>query len=284
MYFNNDNPSDGFVRALCRFSFFARRRPLFLLDMISKNDIKFVHSLELKKKRREEKAFVAEGPKLVGELIGTFRLRAVYALQQWIEANEASLNGVTVKDATQDELRKISFLETPQEVVAVFEQPDYDVDARKTIAENLCIALDGVQNPGNLGTIVRLADWFGISDVFCSADTADIFNPKTVQATMGGMARVRVHYTSLPELVDSLDNDVPVYGTLLDGSNIYTQDLQQRGLIVMGNEGKGLSEEMRKRVSHKLYIPNYPEGSECAESLNVAIATAVVCAEFRRRG
>jgi len=252
--------------------------------MISKNDIKFVHSLELKKKRREENAFVAEGPKLVGELIGTFRLRAVYALQQWIEANEASLNGVTVKDATQDELRKISFLETPQEVVAVFEQPDYDVDARKTIAENLCIALDGVQNPGNLGTIVRLADWFGISDVFCSADTADIFNPKTVQATMGGMARVRVHYTSLPELVDSLGNDVPVYGTLLDGGNIYTQDLQQRGLIVMGNEGKGLSEEMRKRVSHKLYIPNYPEGSECAESLNVAIATAVVCAEFRRRG
>ncbi|MBP5220197.1 MAG: RNA methyltransferase, partial [Bacteroidaceae bacterium] len=161
--------------------------------MISKNDIKFVHSLELKKKRREENAFVAEGPKLVGELIGTFRLRTVYALSQWIEANEASLNGVTVKDATQDELRKISFLETPQEVVAVFEQPDYDVDARKTIAENLCIALDGVQNPGNLGTIVRLADWFGISDVFCSVDTADIFNPKTVQATMGGMARVRVH-------------------------------------------------------------------------------------------
>lgn len=283
MYFNNDNPSDGFVRALCIFSFCAATTVIFL-NMISKNDIKFVHSLELKKKRREEKAFVAEGPKLVGELIGTFRLRAVYALQQWIEANEASLNGVTVKDATQDELRKISFLETPQEVVAVFEQPDYDVDARKTIAENLCIALDGVQNPGNLGTIVRLADWFGISDVFCSADTADIFNPKTVQATMGGMARVRVHYTSLPELVDSLDNDVPVYGTLLDGGNIYTQDLLQRGLIVMGNEGKGLSEEMRKRVSHKLYIPNYPEGSECAESLNVAIATAVVCAEFRRRG
>ncbi len=263
---------------------FLRGGDRYFLNMISKNDIKFVHSLELKKKRREENAFVAEGPKLVGELIGTFRLRAVYALQQWIEANEASLNGVTVKDATQDELRKISFLETPQEVVAVFEQPDYDVDARKTIAENLCIALDGVQNPGNLGTIVRLADWFGISDVFCSVDTADIFNPKTVQATMGGMARVRVHYTSLPELVDSLDKDVPVYGTLLDGGNIYTQDLQQRGLIVMGNEGKGLSEEMRKRVSHKLYIPNYPEGSECAESLNVAIATAVVCAEFRRRG
>ena len=148
---------------------------------------------------------------------------------------------------------------------------------------NLCLALDDVQNPGNLGTIIRLADWFGIEDVFCSLKTADVYNPKTVQATMGAMARVRVHYVDLFSLIDALPKDVPVYGTFLDGKYIYETELKQNGLIVMGNEGNGISDGVASLVTDRLYIPNFPPGRNTSESLNVAIATAVVCSEFRRR-
>ncbi|EKC70747.1 tRNA/rRNA methyltransferase, partial [human gut metagenome] len=141
---------------------------------------------------------------------------------------------------------------------------------------------DGVQDPGNLGTIIRIADWFGITHIYCSQDTADVYNPKVVQATMGSIARVKVEYGDLLGLVESLPADVPVYGTLLDGDNIYQQKLENRGLIVMGNEGKGISPALAKKVNHKLLIPNFPEGRATADSLNVAIATAITCSEFRR--
>lgn len=143
--------------------------------------------------------------------------------------------------------------------------------------------LDGVQDPGNLGTIIRIADWFGIENVICSADTADAYNPKVVQATMGSIARVNVTYMNLSVLFDSLPKDFPIYGTLLEGDNIYNQKLTEVGLIVMGNEGKGISPAIRNLVNRALRIPNYPEGRATADSLNVAIATAIVCAEFRRR-
>lgn len=143
--------------------------------------------------------------------------------------------------------------------------------------------LDGVQDPGNLGTIIRIADWFGIENVICSADTADAYNPKVVQATMGSIARVKVTYMNLSVLFDSLSKDFPIYGTLLEGDNIYNQELTEVGLIVMGNEGKGISPAIRNLVNRALRIPNYPEGRATADSLNVAIATAIVCAEFRRR-
>ena len=135
---------------------------------------------------------------------------------------------------------------------------------------------------GNLGTIIRIADWFGIEDIICSKDTVDVYNPKVVQATMGSIARVRVVYTSLPHLVDSLPKDHPVFGTLLDGENIYTKDLPQHGIIVMGNEGNGISAEMRSRISQKLLIPTFATTADKADSLNVAVATAIVCSEFRR--
>ena len=145
------------------------------------------------------------------------------------------------------------------------------------------MALDGVQDPGNVGTIIRIADWFGIDTIYCSPDTADVYNPKVVQATMGSLAHVRIIYTDLIELLK--DIDVPVYGTLLDGENIYQQQLDSRqGIIVMGNEGNGISSEVRKLITHKLLIPNFHEEQETAESLNVAIATAITCSEFRRRG
>ncbi|MDE5948480.1 MAG: RNA methyltransferase, partial [Prevotella sp.] len=136
--------------------------------------------------------------------------------------------------------------------------------------------------PGNLGTIIRIADWFGIRDIFCSMDTADLYNPKVVQATMGSIARVNVVYTDLAEFLDSLDDSVPVYGTLLDGSDIYSQPLSSNGLIVMGNEGNGISPDIRRRVTRRLLIPSFSE-ADTAESLNVAIATAITCSEFCRR-
>jgi TrmH family RNA methyltransferase len=191
---------------------------------------------------------------------------------------------VEVDEVTDEELRKLSFQETPQQVLAVFRQPTYAVDVNEVAKRELCLVLDDVQNPGNLGTIVRLADWFGIEHIFCSRGCADIYNPKTVQATMGGIARVKTHYVNLPEMLSRLDKDIPIYGTFLDGENMYQEPLDPRGLIVMGNEGKGVSAAVEAFVTERLYIPNYPAGRETSESLNVAIATAIVCAEFRRRG
>jgi TrmH family RNA methyltransferase len=142
--------------------------------------------------------------------------------------------------------------------------------------------LDGIQDPGNLGTIIRIADWFGIDTIYCSEDTADAYNPKVVQATMGSIARVKIVYTNLLTLFDSLPPSYPVYGTLLDGDDIYQQPLSHEGIIVMGNEGNGISEAIRQRVNRRLLIPCFREG-DTAESLNVAIATAITCSEFKRR-
>jgi TrmH family RNA methyltransferase len=148
--------------------------------------------------------------------------------------------------------------------------------------QNLCIALDGVQDPGNLRTIIRIADWFGIDTIICSLTTADAYAPKVVQATMGSIARVKVIYTDLVEYLKGLDKDIPIYGTLLDGENIYSKQLTPNGIIVMGNEGNGISPAVRELVNSHLLIPSYPPDRPSAESLNVAIATAITVAEFRR--
>ena len=255
--------------------------------MVSKNRIKYVRSLQMKKHRKAEGVFVAEGHKLVGDLLDVFECTYLAATAEWLSAHAKWVQtqqsrGVEVDEVTDEELRRVSLLETPQQVLAVFRQPIYTVDVQKAVKENLCLMLDDVQNPGNLGTIVRLADWFGIEHIFCSKGCTDIYNPKTVQATMGGMARVKVHYVDLPETLALLDASTPVYGTFLDGENIYQKALENRGVIVMGNEGKGVSPSVEAFVTERLYIPNYPIGRPTSESLNVAIATAIVCAEFRR--
>ncbi|RGM46849.1 MULTISPECIES: RNA methyltransferase [Bacteroides] len=247
---------------------------------LSKNRIKYIRSLELKKNRKAEKVFLAEGPKLVGDLLGHFNCRFLVATAEWISAHR-ELPIEEVNEVSEEELSRVSFLKTPQQVLGVFEQPDEIFDV-SVINHSLCLALDDVQDPGNLGTIIRLADWFGIEHIFCSLNTVDVYNPKTIQATMGGIARVKLYYTSLPGLISSL-KDTPVYGTFLDGENIYSQPLSAHGLIVMGNEGNGISKEIKRLINRKLYIPNYPSNRETSESLNVAIATAVVCAEFRRQ-
>ena len=206
---------------------------------------------------------MAEGPKVVGDL------------------QAAGFRPVAIYDEMED-VRRISQLQHPQGVVGVFEIPAGPRDGAGIDSSELTLVLDGVQDPGNLGTIIRIADWFGITHIYCSQDTADVYNPKVVQATMGSIARVKVEYGDLLGLVESLPADVPVYGTLLDGDNIYQQKLENRGLIVMGNEGKGISPALAKKVNHKLLIPNFPEGRATADSLNVAIATAITCSEFRR--
>ena len=248
--------------------------------MLSKNKIKYIRSLEVKKNRKEEHAFVAEGHKLVGDLLGHFSCRLLVATRSWLDIHP-QVGADEVIEVTQEELTRASLQKTPQDVLAIFEQPDYPMNP-EVISQSLCLALDDVQDPGNLGTIIRVADWFGIEHIFCSLGTVDVYNPKTIQATMGALARVKLHYCNLPSLIASL-GDVPVYGTFLDGKNIYGEDLGTNGLIVMGNEGKGVSQEVADMVNKRLYIPNYPPQRETSESLNVAMATGIVCAEFRRR-
>lgn len=252
--------------------------------MLSKAKIKLIQSLEHKKKRREEQLFVAEGPKVVGDLLPYFTCHLLVATPSWLARNPQA-KASEIIEVTPDELRKASFLKTPQEVLALFALPNATASA-SIAATELCLALDDVQDPGNLGTIIRLADWFGIRHIFCSIGTTDAFSPKTVQASMGAIARVSVHYTNLTELLTTLREShpsTPIYGTFLDGNNLYHEALSSHGIIVMGNEGNGISPATEQLVTHKLLIPNYPEGCPTSESLNVAIATAITCAEFRRR-
>jgi len=248
---------------------------------ISKNNIKYIHSLELKKNRKSERVFLAEGPKIVSELLGRFKCKTLIATEEWLHGQDSHKYADEVFTVTDEELAKTSLQKTPQQVLAVFYQPEEFVDFTLP-KHSLCLALDGVQDPGNLGTIIRIADWFGIEHIFCSMDTVDVYNPKAVQATMGALARVHMHYLSLAELISQL-NGVPVYGTFLDGDDLYEMETTKNGLIIMGNEGNGISEEVKSLVNKKVLIPNYPKGRKTSESLNVAIATAIICAEFRRK-
>lgn len=245
--------------------------------MISKNQIKQIKQLEMKKYRQRENLFVAEGPKVVNDLLTRWQPVSLFATDDFVPCQPVSIQSIT-----NDELRKVSFLQHPQQVIAIFQIP---ASTSNTLPDekDLTLALDGIQDPGNLGTIIRLADWFGIKDIVCSEETADAWNPKVVQATMGSIARVNISYTSLTDIFSRLPHDFPIYGTLLDGEDIYQQPLTKGGIIVMGNEGNGLTEKVRQRVNRRLLIPSY-RADDTAESLNVAIATAIVCAEFRRRG
>ena len=237
------------------------------MEKISKAQVKLVRSLQQKKFRDESGLFVAEGDKCVEELRRGFELVHLYREGE---------------NASRVEIEQMSGLRTPQGVIGVFKQRTKD-NGHRTM-DGRVLALDGVQDPGNLGTIIRTCDWFGVHDIYCSLDTADCYNPKVVQATMGALARVRVHYVDLPEFIRSYKG--PVYGTLLDGKNMYETELHKNALIIMGNEGNGISEEVRKLVTHPIRIPSYPnkEASDVVESLNVSIATAIVLAEFRSSG
>ena len=246
------------------------------MEKISKAQVKMVRSLQQKKYRDELGLFVAEGEKCVSELIKAFELVHLYREGE---------------NATRTEIEQMSGLKTPQGVIAVFEKKPIE-DLRLKV-EDLVVALDGIQDPGNLGTIIRTCDWFGVHDILCSLDTADCYNPKVVQATMGALARVHLHYVNLPQKLSEIRNqnlDLKIYGTLLEGRNMY-EVLKERPLtdnrspltvIIMGNEGNGISQEVRQLITHPILIPSYPPEAETSESLNVSIATAIVLAEFRR--
>ena len=280
------------------------------MEHITKSQIKLIRSLQHKKFRDETGLFVAEGEKCVSELSKAFETVMI----------------VNRENATEKEIEQMSSLRTPQGVIGVFRKRGTE-EPRNCGTEELTelpiLVLDGVQDPGNLGTIIRTADWFGLTDIVCSKDTADCYNPKVVQATMGSLARVRVHYTDVGEWVrgekslnglnslkglrgskssrssrgskslkslrslsdaggQGIEGEIPIYGLQLDGRDIYAEPLTKDAIIVMGNEGNGISEEVRQLVTHPLCIPTFRKGDH-AESLNVAVATAITLSELSRR-
>lgn len=250
------------------------------MNKISKNQIKYIQSLSNKKKRDEHQVFVVEGIKMVSELLPLLKCQHLVGIsEEIINISHKEIENSSL--ATIEDFKKISSLKTPQNILAVFYKPNYDILSIDYTKE-LILALDEVQDPGNLGTIIRLADWYGIKHILCSKNCADAFNPKVVQATMGAIARVEIHYTDLKDIIIE-HKDIPIYATLLDGKNMYEQELTPNGIIIMGNEGNGISEEIKRLINKKLFIPRFNPTEKGTESLNVAIATAIVCAEFRRR-
>lgn len=248
--------------------------------MLSKNQIKQIQSLQNKKQRNELNCFVAEGEKLVSDLLGFFECEWLIATPEWWQQHREASATIAI-ECSKDDLKKASALSSPPEVIAIFTKPNYALEI-DSLKNKLTIVADCIQDPGNLGTIIRLADWFGVDQIICSMDCVDVYNPKTIQATMGALSRVKVHYVDL-EGFFAQTNDIPIYGTFLDGDDLYQSELSESALVIMGNEGNGISENIEKWVTKRLYIPNFPAGKSTSESLNVAIATAVVCAEFRRR-
>lgn len=246
---------------------------------INNGIIKVVRSLSVKKYRDEHGLFVAEGTKCVRDTWDYFRCKWLICTRNWHDrlANASMYDKIVLANAQQ--MGRISQFSTPSDVIAVYELPDVQPDEEE-LKTGLNIVLDNVQDPGNLGTIIRLADWYGVKNIFASVGTVDVFNHKVVQATMGAISRVKVHYCDLETLFETYSNQ-PVWGTFLDGENIYRSELENRGFVVFGNEGQGIGAKVAKHVDKRLLIPSYSE-SETSESLNVGVAAAIVVSEFRR--
>ncbi len=253
--------------------------------MLSKQVTKIVQNLEKKKFREKYNLFKVEGEKLVGELLlSGLKIHTLLATPEWIEQQHKVLSDVRVTEVSKKEISTISDFQSLPDVIALAEIPAYAFNP-KEVGDNLTIALNGIQDPGNLGTILRVADWFGIRHILCDRECAGVYNPKCVQASMGAIFRVKTFYVDLPLMLKELKNEnFPVFGTFLDGENIYHAPLCRKGLIVMGNEGKGISEEIARLTDFKLTIPSFATGEEKTESLNVGVATGIILSEFRRRG
>ncbi|WP_348813012.1 TrmH family RNA methyltransferase [Flavobacterium maritimum] len=240
--------------------------------MVSKNQIKLISSLHQKKQRIANQLFFAEGVKVIQELLqSNFKLEHLYTTQNDFE----EVSSVKKSLINESDLKKISALATPNTCLAVFKMPK----EKEIVEAGLILALDSIRDPGNLGTILRLCDWFGINQLLCSKETVDIFNPKVVQATMGSITRVNVNYIDLNAFI--AQTKLPVFGTFMDGTNIYSTNLPQEGIIIMGNEANGISEDLEKLIKNRLTIPRFGDLQK-TESLNVATATAIVLSEFRR--
>ena len=250
--------------------------------MISKNQIKHIQSLHTKKSREEEGLFIVEGIKLVTEFIEQkkFEVKEIFALADYIESHSKILTRQKIwyNEISEEELKKISLLSTPNQVLAVIKKTDQILDSA-LLSQTTSLYLDDIRDPGNLGTIIRIADWFGIKQVICSPTTTELYNPKTLQASMGAVLRVNVVTIPFDELLAKCTN-LPIYGTVLEGENIYTSKLKH-GIIVIGNEANGISKEVLKKITHHITIP--AANSNGSESLNAANACAIVCSEFHRQ-
>lgn len=250
--------------------------------MISKNQIKHIQSLHAKKNREAEGLFIIEGVKLVSEFISStaFKIKEVFATTEYSKeyGNVSRDNGIQLTEISEEELKRISLQTTPNKVLAVVYQKEQKPGSA-LFGSPLTLYLDEIRDPGNLGTIIRIADWFGIHQVICSENTTELYNPKTLQASMGAILRVNVAYMSWQELQNHA-KDLPVYGAVLNGNNIYTSALQ-KGILVIGNEANGISEQVLKKVTHPITIP--AASNNGSESLNAANACAIICGEFFRQ-
>lgn len=250
--------------------------------MLSKNQVKYVQSLRMGRFRDEYRVFTVEGVKMVDELLeSSLTIRQVFGTVSWITIHEDKLGrkNVVAHEVTEQELQRISNLVTPNEVLAVAGYPENDLPAREYMG-NIILVLDSIKDPGNLGTIIRTADWFGIREVVCSAGTADIYNPKVVQATMGSIFRVKVFYTDLQEFLKDIGQNRQIYGTTINGDNIFKAEIGFPAAIVIGNESKGISDGLIPLLTHQLGIPG---GAAGAESLNAAVASGIIISEVYRR-
>ncbi len=248
--------------------------------MLSKGLIKLINSLKHKKYRQQHGLFIAEGQKMISDLI-----KIDTYIKTIISAKfEKFADGIEFIHCKSSDLEKISSLKSSPDVIALVKIPNYQYD-KKNIEDKLSLALDGVQDPGNMGTIIRLANWFGIENILCSFDSSDIYNPKVVQASMGALMKVKVHYLDLgTELIQLLKTQkYQIYGTFMDAESIYESELANRGLIVLGSEGRGISSEIEKLVTNRMTIPSFAKGFSGAESLNVGVAAGIIVSEFARQ-
>ncbi len=253
--------------------------------MLSKNKIKLIQSLNRKKNRDETGLFLVEGNKMAEEVLKSeFIVETIICTSDFYRNHpETRLKAREIIETDKDTLQKASLLQNAQEALALVHQCS-ERTRKLNLRSDLCLALDFIQDPGNLGTILRIADWFGIKSVICSENTVDVYNPKVVQASMGAIFRINTYYLDLDKfLFENSSQGIPVYGTFLEGKNIYTESLSKNGILLMGNEGNGISASVEKFVSNKLYIPSFSLDENKSESLNVAIAAAICCSEFRRR-
>jgi RNA methyltransferase, TrmH family len=253
--------------------------------MLSKNKIKLIQSLNRKKDRDESGLFLVEGNKMVEEAIRSdFTIETLVCTSIFASQHpDVQSRAKEIIESDQESIQKASLLQSPQEALALVRKPESS-KPDLNLGIDLCLALDFIQDPGNLGTILRIADWFGIDTVICSENTVDVYNPKVVQASMGAIFRIKIWYTNLEDLLsETVKSQIPVYGTFMDGSNIYTESLTKNGIIVLGNEGNGISEPISQLVNRRIAIPTFSSNTNKAESLNVAIAASICCSEFKRR-
>ena len=254
--------------------------------MISKNKAKFIISLQKKKIRDEEKLYVIEGDKLVREFVAArVPIKAVIANPEFIRSLPADINNFIdeTESITYEELKQISTLKTPHNALAIIPMPEHTMNTSEILKE-LCVGLDCVQDPGNLGTIIRASGWFGIKNIICSENSVDVYNPKVIQASMGALLHVNVFYTDLEKLcTQARENNVPVFGSVLKGDSIYSHKLDNKGVILLGNESKGISEKLISLITDFIMIPRFGAAENGIDSLNVGMAASVIFSEFRRR-